>query len=292
MRTIGVCLALFAGAAAAGGQIESLPVGPGDLVEIQVLEAPELTQHVRVTDAGEIPLLLGGSVHIAGLAPAEASAEIVKVLVSGHYMLHPHVSVLVTQYATQNVTVTGQVNHPGSYATGTPRSLLDVLALAGGVTTLADRRITIERHGTKQQVNYYLSNKSTIALNDNVTILPGDIVVVPTIDVVYVLGDVMKPGGYPMATNDGKLSIMQAIGLAGSQLPNAVPSSTHLIRKRPDGSYADAKINLSKMEKGEIADLQLEPDDIVYVPFSYVRNMGASLGGMMTAAASATIYRY
>jgi|HubBroStandDraft_1064217.scaffolds.fasta_scaffold02786_3 polysaccharide export outer membrane protein len=292
MRTAAICMLLVAAAALSCGQTESLPIGPGDLVEVQVLEAPELAQRARVTDAGDISLLLGGSVHVTGLTPAEASAEIVKALVNGHYMLHPHVNLLVEQYATQNVTISGQVVHPGSYATGTPRSLLDVLALAGGVTNLADRRITIEHHGTKQEVDYLLSNKSALALNNNPMVLPGDIVVVPTIDVVYVLGDVMKPGGYPMATNDGKLSLMEAIGLAGSQLPNAVPSSTHLIRKRPDGSYADMSINLSKMEKGEINDIQLQPDDIVYVPFSYLRNMGASLGGMITAAASATIYRY
>jgi polysaccharide export outer membrane protein len=285
-------MALLAVAGLCYGQTESLPIGPGDLVEIQVLEAPELAQHARVTDAGDISLLLGGSVRITGLTPAEASAEIVKALVTGHYMLHPHVNLLVEQYATQNVTISGQVVHPGSYATGTRRSLLDVLALAGGVTNLADRHITIERHGTKQEVDYFLSNKSAIALNNNPMVQPGDIVVVPAIDVVYVLGDVMKPGGYPMATNDGKLSLMDAIGLAGSQLPNAVPSSTHLIRKRPDGSYADMSINLSKMEKGKINDIQLQPDDIVYIPFSYIRNMGASLGGMITAAASATIYRY
>jgi polysaccharide export outer membrane protein len=292
MRTAAICMLLVAAAALSCGQTESLPIGPGDLVEVQVLEAPELAQRARVTDAGDISLLLGGSVHVTGLTPAEASAEIVKALVNGHYMLHPHVNLLVEQYATQNVTISGQVVHPGSYATGTPRSLLDVLALAGGVTNLADRRITIEHHGTKQEVDYLLSNKSALALNNNPMVLPGDIVVVPTIDVVYVLGDVMKPGGYPMATNDGKLSLMEAIGLAGSQLPNAVPSSTHLIRKRPDGSYADMSINLSKMEKGKINDIQLQPDDIVYVPFSYLRNMGASLGGMITAAASATIYRY
>jgi len=292
MRVAAISIALFIAGTICCGQTESLPIGPGDLVQIQVLEAPELAQHARVTDDGDIDLLLGGSVHIAGLTPAGASAEIVKVLVNGRYMLHPHVNLIVDQYATQNVTVTGQVNRPGSYATDTPRSLLDVLALAGGVTALADRRITVERHGTKQEVDYFLSNKSAIALSNNVTVFPGDTVVVPTIEVVYVLGDVMKPGGYPMATNDGRLSIMQAVGLAGSQLPNAVPSGTRLIRKQADGGYLEMDINLSRVEKGKMSDIQLQPDDIVYIPFSYVRNLGASLGGMITAAASATIYRY
>ena len=292
MRIAATCLALLTAVSPCCGQTESLPIGPGDLVQIQVLEAPELAQRARVTDAGEITLLLGGSVHVAGLTPAGASAEIVKVLVNGRYMLHPHVNLLVDQYATQNVTVAGQVNKPGSYATNTSRSLLDVLALAGGVTALADRHITVERHGTRQQVNYFLSNKSTIALSDNVTIYPGDTVVVPAIDVVYVLGDVLKPGGYPMATNDGKLSLLQAVGLAGSQLPHAVPGGTRLIRKQADGGYLEMNINLSQIEKGKIADIQLQPDDIVYIPFSYVRNLGASLGGMVTSAASATIYRY
>jgi polysaccharide export outer membrane protein len=273
-------------------QKESLLIGPGDGVSIQVLEAPELTQHVRVTDSGSIPLIVGGSVNVAGMTPSKAADQIEQALKSGNYLLNPHVTVTVDQYATANVTVMGQVKQPGSYPIGTPRSVIDVLALAGGMTDLADRRITIERRVSKDRVQYFLSNQSNAALDSNALVYPGDIVLVAKIDVAYVMGDVPRPGGYPMSTNDGKLSLLQAVTLAGSQEPHAIPNRTRLIRKQPDGTYVEMQVALAKIEKGKEADIPLHPDDIIYIPFSFVKNMGMNLSGMLTATGSAAIYRY
>jgi len=292
MIRLRIAFALILCGACAWAQKESLPIGPGDLVTVQVLEAPELTQHPRVTDAGYVPLMVGGPVRVAGLTPEQAAAAVRQALIDGHYLLNPHVIVTDDQQATQNVTVMGQVQHPGAYPIETPRTVLDVLALAGGVTNLADRRIKIQRHGSKEKIDYFLSNKSTTALDENVKVDPGDTVLVPQIDVVYVMGDVPRPGGYPMATNDGTLSLLQAVTLAGSQEPHAIPNSTRLIRKQPDGTYVEMKIALGKMEKGKEADIALRPNDIIYIPFSFIRNIGTSLGGLVTAATSATIYRY
>ena len=182
-------------------QQDSLVIGPGDSIAIQVLEAPELAQHVRVTDGGEVTLIVGGHVKVSGLTPSQAGVEVERALKAGDYVLNPHVTVMVEQYATANVTVMGQVIHPGTYPIGTPRSILDVLAMAGGTTDLADRHIVIERHSSKERVQYFLSNESKTALDTNAQVYPGDIVLVPKIDVVYVMGDVPRPGGFPMATH-------------------------------------------------------------------------------------------
>ncbi|MGD0913795.1 MAG: polysaccharide biosynthesis/export family protein [Terracidiphilus sp.] len=288
-----VCLALaICWACCCPAQTESLLIGPGDLLSVQVLEAPELAQHARVTDAGTLPLILGGEVKVAGLTPAEAATAVKDVLVAGHYLLNPHVSVTDDQYATQNVTVLGQVAHPGVFPIVTPRSVLDVLGLSGGVTELADRRVMIERHATKEHIQYFLSNKSSIALDNQVRVYPGDTVIVPKIDVVYVLGDVARPGGFPMATNDGKMTLLRAIALAGSQHESSVPNATRVIRRQSDGSYVEMKVALSKMEKGQQADMELQPDDIVFLPFSYLRNMATNMTALAAAAATATIYRF
>lgn len=273
-------------------QKDSLLIGPGDDISIQVLEAPDLTQHVRVTDAGFVALILGGPVKVSGLTPALAAVAVERALKAGDYVLNPHVTVAVDQYATANVTVMGQVNHPGSYPIGTPRSVIDVLALAGGTTDLADRRLTIERHGSGERVQYFLSNQAETALSKNALVYPGDIVLVPKIDVVYVMGDVPRPGGYPMSTNDGKLSMLQAVALAGSPEPSAKANKARLIRKQTDGSRIEIQIALAKMEKGERSDIALHPDDIIYIPFSYLKNMGSNLGGIISATGSAAIYRY
>ena len=102
-------LLVFCCAACCGAQTESLTIGPGDLLHVKVLEASELEQSAKVTDAGTFTLILGGTVHVAGLTPPEAALAIERALVEGHYLLTPHVSVMTEQTATQNVTIMGQV---------------------------------------------------------------------------------------------------------------------------------------------------------------------------------------
>jgi polysaccharide biosynthesis/export protein len=274
------------------GQKESLLIGPGDTITIQVLEAPELLQHVHVTDAGYVPLIVGGPVKVSGLTPAQASDAVASAMKQGNFFLNPHVSITDDVPVTQNVSVLGQVNHPGYYPIGTPRTVLDVIALAGGTTPLADRRVTIQRHGSGEKIQYFLSNQSNAALDANVEVDPGDLVIVPQIEVVYVLGNVPHAGGYPMATNDGILTLLQAVALAGSDLPSSTSNRTRLLRKQPDGTYVEMQIALNKMEKGKAPDMLLKPNDIIYVPFSYIKNMGANLGGIVSSVGTATIYHY
>lgn len=292
MRAFRAVLILFCCAGCCLAQTESLTIGPGDMLHLKVLEAPELEQSSRVSDAGMLTLILGGKVQVAGLTPAEAAVAIERTLVEGHYMLTPHVSVTTEQTATQNVTILGQVRTPGSYPIATPRPILDVLALAGGLNDLAQRKVTIQRHASKERVDYVLSNSANAALDANVPVYPGDTVLVPKADVVYVLGDVNRPGGIAIVTNDSKLSALQALSLAGGTPPNAVPSHARLIRKQPDGTHVEQQLQLSAMQKGKEPDIPLQGDDIIYVPFSYARNMAVGAGSLVGATSSAAIYRF
>jgi polysaccharide export outer membrane protein len=184
MRAVRRLLFVFCCAACCYAQTESLTIGPGDLLHVKVLESAELEQTARVTDAGTLPLILGGTVKVAGLTPSDAALVIGRVLVAGNYILTPHVSVTLEQAATQTVTIMGQVHAPGNYAINTPRPVMDVLALAGGLTDLADRRVTIERHGTKERVEFVDANSAKTALDANITVFPGDTVVVPKAEVM------------------------------------------------------------------------------------------------------------
>ena len=292
IKAVKSLMLLFCCAACCGAQTESLTIGPGDLLHVKVLEASELEQSARVTDAGTFTLILGGTVHVAGLTPPEAALAIERVLVEGHYLLTPHVSVMTEQTATQNVTIMGQVHSPGSYPIGTPRPILDVLALAGGLTDLADRKVTIQRRASTERITFVVSNSANAALDGSVSVFPGDTVLVSKADVVYILGDVNRPGGFAMVTNDQKLSAVQAISLAGGTPPNAVPSRARLIRKQADGSHVEIPLQLSAMEKGKQPDIQLQADDIVYVPFSYARNVAVGAGSLVGATSSAAIYHF
>lgn len=270
---------------------ESLLIGPGDMLHIQVFDTPELEQHARVTDAGELPLLLGGSVKVSALTPAEAARAIEKALLDGHYLLRPKVLVAVEEYATQKVSVLGEVKTPGAYDIVTPRSVLDVLTLAGGLTELADRKIFIERRNTQEKIPYFVSNKPEAAIDTAVQIHPGDTLFVPKAGVVYVLGDVGRPGGYTMTNNEAKISVLELVARAGGTNHSAVPSHTKLIRK--DGAnYIEIALPLSDMQKGKHIDMPLQADDIVYVPFSYMRNFAMQASGLAASAASAAIYRF
>jgi polysaccharide export outer membrane protein len=271
-------------------QNESLLIGPGDLLHLQIYDTPEMEQRARVTDAGAIPFSFLGNVSVAGMTPEQAAQQIQHRLVAAGVMLHPQVTVRVEAYATQNVSVMGQVQKPGIYEIDTARKVVEVLALAGGLTDLADRHITIQRFGpAKQKVEYYYSNAALAALSEDPMVYPGDTVIVPKAPVVYVLGDVSKPGGYPMSTNNSRMTVLQAIALAGYANHTAAVGKSRLVRETDDG-VEEIDLQLSAIQKGKKPDVALLPDDVVYVPFSFMRNIGINGQGILASAASAAIY--
>jgi polysaccharide export outer membrane protein len=292
VKALRLLFLLMISATLCDAQKESLTIGSGDMLHISVLESADLDQDVRVGDSGDAPLILVGDVRLSGLSPAKAAQIIAKKLVDGNYVLNPHVSVTVERFATKNVTVIGQVRTPGSYEIDTPRTILDVVALAGGLTDLADRKIVLERRDTKEQIEYFASNNATAALKEQPSVLPGDTVIVARVSFVYVLGDVGHPGAFAATTNDSRLSVLQAVALAGGTPPNAAPSAARLIRKGDDGTHIEIHLPLSAMQKGKSEDFQLQPDDIVYVPFSYLKNMAVNINALVAAAATASIYRF
>ncbi len=268
---------------------ESILIGPGDMLHIQVFDTPELDQHARVTDDGNVPLIFLGNVHVAGLTPELAARTIETQLIQKEYMKKPQVTVNIESFATQGVLVAGQVAHPGSYQIDTSKPVLDVLSLAGGLTDVADRHVTIERHGTGERVQYFVSNKPEEAFDHSVLIHPGDKILVPKASIAYMLGDVGRPGGYAFTNNSSQLTALQMVALAGGTQPNASPSDARLIRRTADG-YSNTHIQLSDMQKGKIADFVLQPDDIIYVPFSYLKNIALNAAQIASAAGSSAVY--
>jgi polysaccharide export outer membrane protein len=244
-----------------------------------------------VTDAGTIPLTIGGDVKIAAETPADAARAIEKTLVDGRFLLHPRVSVTVAEFATEKVSVLGEVKAPGAYSINTPRSVIDVLTMTGGLNDMADRKITIERHGTHEKVTYFVANNADAALDSAVVVAPGDTVYVPKAGLVYVLGDVGHPGGYTMTNNDAAITALELVARAGGTNHSAVPSNARLIRKTSTG-YTDTPMQLSRMQKGKAPDVMLEANDIIYVPFSYMRNFGMQATGVVSSLDSAAVYHF
>ena len=271
-------------------QTETLLIAPGEMVHIEVLGEEDLEQHARVSDAGDIRLKTGVSVHVAGLSIAAAAETIQNALGQG-YLLNPKATVSIEEGSSEKVAVFGEVKTPGTYFIPTSSAVLDVLAMAGGLNDVADRHVTIQRHGTGVRETYNVSNNANTALVTDVIVNPGDRVFVPRAGMIYVLGDVKTPGAYAMTNNEGRISILQVIARAGGTNPSAAISNTTLLRSATERTRPES-IALNKIEKGKIQDEYLEAGDILYVPFSYVKNTLVNAGSLLAAVGSAAVYRF
>ena len=287
--TAALLLAFYLTAAAQSPSGNSLLISPGDQLHISILDMPEMEQSPRVTDAGDVPVQGIGNVSVANMTPSDAATSIHDRLISAHYLNHPQVSVVVDQYATQEVTLIGEVKTPGAYPIATPRRILDVIALGGGLNEDADRDILVERHGDQSNpVHYNVNNNGEQAIREQVMVNPGDTVVVARAGIVYVLGDVNRPGGFTMSNNESKMTLLQALANAGGVAKTAKMGHARLLRKADN---SQTQISLGEIEKGKQPDFAMATGDILYVPFSYAKNLViTSSAGIAGAAGAAAIY--
>ena len=268
---------------------ESLLLSPGDLVHLTVFDIPELEQHIRVTDSGEISVALVGFIKVAGIPPFAAAGRVSDALAAGGFVRHAQVTVLVEQFASADISVSGQVQHPGTYPISAPRNLIDVLSMAGGLTPAADIHITIRRRGARADTVYAtLPNDADAALLSSTLVYPGDLVIVPKAGIVYVLGDVARPGGYVM-NNDAELTVMQVIALASGTTKTAGEGHARLIRQTTNGPQ-EVPLHLKQMEQGTAADIPLRPADVLYIPYSTGKNIMLGASSILSSAGGAAIY--
>ncbi|HYK34997.1 polysaccharide biosynthesis/export family protein [Alloacidobacterium sp.] len=251
----------------------NIAIGAGDLLNIVVFDTPELTTSVRVTQDGDVNLPVLGMMKLAGLNTIEAARKIEDELRSRHLILEPHVTVFITEYASQGATVMGEVRTPGAYPTLGTRRLLDMLSVAGGLQTTAGKTVSIvHRDDPQHPVTIPLqSGSATMYAQENPIILPGDTIVVAKAGVVYVIGDVLKPGGF-LIDNNTPISLMQSLSLAGGWDKTAALSKTKLIRKTSEGRE-EIDLDLKHVAYGSQADMSVQDGDIIFVPSSVSKTM-------------------
>jgi polysaccharide export outer membrane protein len=261
-----------------------MKIGPGDLIEVNVYDEADLHQTIRLNDLGDGTLSFIGGVHLAGLTTGQAEALIARKLKEGNYLLAPQVSVIIREYSTQGVSVLGEVKTPGVYGVAGGQSLLDVLAAAGGTTPVAGDEITIQRAADGSTLSVALSRDAHHSLSSNVRLFPGDKVIIPRAGLVYVLGDVGRPGGFVME-NDGRITLLQALAMAGGTTHTSSMNGSRLLRKGPSG-YTDIHVELNKVLKGQEVDVQLQAEDILYIPSSAIKSAFAKAAPAVLAATS------
>lgn len=239
-------------------------LGPGDLLQVSVYNVPDLDTKVRVSNEGDINLPLIDDVHVAGLTSDEAEEVIERRLDKGGFVKSPHVQVFVQEYTSQGVNVLGEVARPGIYSALGDQKLFTLVSAAGGFTDRAGKSITVTHRG-QSPIMVPISRNLEDHPESNIAVLPGDTVIVRRADVVYVVGDVMRPSGLMM--DDGHISVLQAIALAGGTMPTAKLNSAQIVRKGPSG-LTTIRVLLKKVMQAKATDMQMQADDILFVPTS------------------------
>lgn len=269
-------------------------VGPEDLLSIIIYGQDKLSRELRVNGQGEIAMPLVGVVKVAGLTPQQIETRLTE-LYNAQFLVNPQVTVMVKEFRYQRVSVTGAVAKPGIYELIGPRSLLEVLSMAGGlvsqgigsnipagdVVNVIRPQKASEPGGTQKAGGSPTSSpavETTVidlrrlvsgqSPDLNIMVTNGDVVHVPFADTAYVMGAVKKPGSVPVKEN---LTVSQAVALAGGRDPLLSSSSITILRFDKQGSPTSIKANLNSIIARNEPDIPIKGSDVVMVNESPVK---------------------
>ena len=288
---------LAAAAMVAGSTAPSdYQVGPEDLLEITLYNATEAdgrmtprTVLVRLSQEGIISLPLLGELSAKGLT----IAALEKTLRDRYdkYFYNPQVGVLVKEYR-QRVSVIGAVQKPGVIELTGPKTVTDVLAMAGGVSDKAGTQVHIYRQVATGRESHVidlsvLASNAALINADNVSLItmpvqPGDVINVPAAGTFFVDGAVKKPGPYALGR---RYSLTQALATAGGMETEVSSSDVTIFRRKGAGGMESIPIDYDAVLAGSTVDPQIQPDDVIIVPMSGVkylvkRFIGNLIGGV------------
>jgi polysaccharide export outer membrane protein len=255
-------------------------------VDVSVYNVPEMETKTRVSSTGDVYLPLIDYVHVDGLTVDEAESVIEKRFDQGGYVKSPHVQLFVQEYASAGANVLGEVAKPGVYPVLGEQTLFSVISAAGGFTERAGKNISITRHDQPATpITVPLALNPQDHPESNIPIYPGDTIMVRRADVVFVVGEVTRPSGLMMG-DGGRLSVLQAIALAGGTTSSARLGGARIIRKGPTG-LTELPVPLKNLMKAKADDIQLEANDILFVPSGH--NLGHTSATALQMAASASL---
>jgi polysaccharide export outer membrane protein len=273
--------------------INAIYVGPGDLLDVEVFDTPELSGKLRVDESGVVTLPLGGHVKVSGLSTIAAAQAVSTQLRDAQILQEPSVSIQITEYATQGITVLGEVKTPGTYSLLGPHSLYDLLAAAGGPTITEGNSIVITHAGnvsTTETIKVDTPDYS--AIEKTTMVFAGDTVVVSRAELVYVVGDVGHPGAFYMQ-NGAPLTVLDVVALAQGTTKTSAVSASSIVRKTATGAET-IHFNLNKIMKNKADNFALLAGDIVVIPRSGFKDfinvaLPGATGAVTSAVATALI---
>jgi len=269
-------------------------ISPDDVLSISVYDAPDISGEYRVGPAGQLELpLLAEAVEAAGLTPAQLSRLLVKKYGEEEIFSNARVTVAVKQSRIHSITVVGAVKSPQIYPLFGKTTVLDVLSQAGGLSDDASNMALVIRGGVAIQAlnqsgactppNSHNSDACTETITidlkrlietgepaSNVELYPGDRVTVQRAGVVYVVGAVNRPGGFPLRSSEEEMTVLKALALAEDTKSTAQKSKAVIIRKNPQqkNEREEIAVNLKNVLTGRAPDPRMQASDILFVPDS------------------------
>lgn len=283
----------------------NFPLGPGDQVSIWALGAEELSDHpARIDSSGYLNLPLVGPIRASGLTVNQLKSELETAL--RPEVRKPLVVVNVTEFASRPVSVLGAVNKPGVYQLQGQKTLAEVLSMAQGPRTDAGGVIHVKRrleYGPLPLPNAHNDATQQFSLGDvrlravlqgeagALYLAPDDVVSIPTSPLVYVIGDVRKPGGFVMGDR-ADVSILQALSMAEGFGRYASARKARLLRANGASPRTEIPVDLASIIAGKKPDIMMRPDDILVVPNNNTKTALAKVGEVAAGAVTGVaIYR-
>lgn len=290
---------------AARGAERGYLLGPDDVILIRAADVQEFSEKpVRIDLKGQINLPLIGRLEAAGMTPELLEGEIERRL--KEFVLAPKVAVSVLEYHSQPVSILGAVQAAGVHQLQGRKTLYEVLSMAGGLRNEAGDVITITRRkengtiplsGSREDESgrFYIAEVNAKALlaakspQDNIVILPHDVISVPKAELIYVLGEVTRAGGFVL-DQGGPVSLLQALSMAGGPQRLAHLSKARVLRLQPGSQVrAEIAVDLKRVLEGKGEDIRLRAEDILYVPNNSVKGFAVKAAEVATAITSGVI---
>ena len=254
-------------------------LGGGDAVAVRVLDSSEFSEQPYQIDLdGTVSLPLAGRIQAAGLSVTDLETDLAERL--RKYIRNPQVSIHVAEFGSQPVSVLGSVAAPGVYQVGGDRTLAQLLSLAKGLTPDAGGRILISRRSKKGDsadasevleipVDELLQSSPAVAA---FRVQAHDVITVPKARLVYVIGEVKKPGGHVLAGREA-VTVLEALSMAEGLLSTAKPKHAKLLRSTAGSTQrTETPIDLNQLLAGRVANPELQADDILLVPRNAIRS--------------------
>jgi polysaccharide export outer membrane protein len=232
-------------------------LGAGDAIRILVFQNPDLTVEARVSEAGVISYPLLGAIRVGGLSPTAVERLIAQRLRDGKFLQNPQVTVNITTFRSQQVSVLGNVTRPGRYPLETTgMRLSEVLSLAGGVSaTGADEVVLVTtRQGKPIRMEIDLVDMFASGdLSKDPQMQAGDVIYVNRAPHYYIYGQVNRPGMYGV---DRGLTLAQAIAKGGGLTLRGTDRGVRVHRR-----YGNKQIQILEPK----LDDPIRPDDLIFV---------------------------